>query len=73
MNPVTKKSGPSWAQGLLLFFGGVVLAFSFCVGAFARGGSRWVILLEIGFVVSLFMIFFGAVSLLLRLIRGSEK
>ena len=73
MNPATKKSGPSWAQGLLLFFGGIVLAFSFCMGAFGQGQSGWATLLVIGFVVSVFMIFFGAVSLLLRLIRGSEK
>ena len=73
MSPDIKKSGPSWTQGFLLFFGGLTLAFFFGAAAFGRGNTSWVILLAVGFVVSAVMTFFGAVSLMLRLIRGSEK
>ena len=69
MNQPPKKTWPSWKQGLLLFFGGIVLAVSFCAGAIASR-DPWSGLLGVGFVASLFVILWGVVSLLIRMIRG---
>ncbi len=41
MNQPPGKSRPTWKQGLLIFFGGIVLAASCCAGAIAFDGKLW--------------------------------
>ena len=70
MHQPTDKSQPTWKQGLLLFFGGIVLAASCCAGVFAYDGKALGNVLAIGFFASLFVILCGLVSLFIRMARG---
>lgn len=69
MSQLTGKSRPTWKQGLLLFFGGIVLALSCCAGAFAYNGHALGSVLAFGFVISIFVICFGVVTLFIRMIQ----
>jgi len=68
--PTAEETGPSWKQGLLLFFGGIVLTISFCAGALTAR-DPWQTILGFGFIGSFFMICFGVVALIIRMSRGS--
>ena len=70
MNQPARESRPTWKQGLLLFFGGIVLAGSFCAGALAAR-DPWQTIFGFGFIASFFMICFGVVALIIRMLRGS--
>ena len=69
MNQPAEKYRPTWKQGLLLFFGGIILAASCCAGAFTYNGHALGSVLAFGFVISIFVICFGVVSLIIRMIQ----
>lgn len=78
MNEQPEKSWPSWKQVLVLIFGGIGLAGSFCVG-FAQyvgfvGGQKSGPLLGYilagGFFISVLAFLLGLVALFVRVVRN---
>lgn len=78
MNQQPDKSWPSWKQVLILIFGGIGLAGSFCVGfvQFAgfvggsKAGQLLAYILAGGFFLSVLVFLLGLVALLTRVIRS---
>ena len=72
-----QESWPSWKQVLVLIFGGIILAASFCAGFVHSGGivigpglgTVFSYILAGGFFLSLAMFLSGIVALVIRVVR----
>jgi hypothetical protein len=78
MNHQPEKSWPTWTQVLVLIFGGIGLAASFCAGfaqfvgfvGGSKGGQLLAYILAGGFFLSVLVFLLGLVALLTRIIRS---
>ena len=77
MNHQPEKSWPTWKQVLVLIFGGIGLAGSFCVGFVqlvgfvggSKAGQLLAYILAGGFFLSVLGFLLGLVALLVRIVR----